>query len=193
MLLDSITFFTFTWRMDQTPAPTQDVPSRTSLRITGAAVALALGGDGLVGTTPNSHDIAVIPLGGDGTAMETRPTSDEIGAFWSSTDDSTTVAGPGYGGTTVAVTTKAGGTQLVPVTGDPRSVALSADHRTIVEAGWFDGTRFIDVASGQTQLVMRGSQAFVALSERGDLAWANDEQFGSARLCTSTLARLGAG
>lgn len=149
--------------------------------------------NGLTGTTPNSHEIAVIPLIGDGTQMDFMPSSDEVGAFWSAADGSATVAGPGYGGTSLAVTIKDGGTQLVAVNGDPRSVALSADGRTIVEAGWFDGTRLIDVATGETHLVMRGSQVFVALSERGDLAWANDEQFGTARLCTSTLARLGAG
>lgn len=125
--------------------------------------------------------------------MDFRPAAGEIGAFWSAADDSATVAGPGFVGSTLTVSTRETGTQLVEINGDARSVALSADHKTIVEAGWFDGTRLIDVDTGQTHLLMRGSQVFVALSERGDLAWANDEDFGTARLCTSTLARLGAG
>lgn len=144
---------------------------------------------GLRGTTPNSHQIARIPLSG-GTAIEIDHSQDEIGAFWSSADGTSTIVGPGYFGTMLEVTTPAG-TRSVPISGDARSVALSADHRTIVEASWFDGTRLIDVESGTTRPVLRGSQLFVALSEKGDLAWANDEQFGRGRLCTSTLERMG--
>lgn len=144
---------------------------------------------GLRGTTPNSHRIARIPLTG-GTDMEVEPSRDEVGAFWSSADGTATIAGPGYFDTALQVATTAG-TRSVPVSDDVRSVALSADGRTIVAAGWFDGTRLIDVESGQSRLILRGSQTFVALSEKGDLAWANEEQFGRGRLCTSTLERLG--
>jgi hypothetical protein len=144
---------------------------------------------GLRGTTPNSHQIARIPLTG-GIRIEVTHSSDEVGAFWSSADGTVTVTGPGYFGTTLEVAT-ASGTRSVPISGDARSVALSADGQTIVEAGWFDGTRLIDVQSGNSRLILRGSQTFVALSEKGDLAWANEEQFGHGHLCTSTLERLG--
>lgn len=144
--------------------------------------------DGLRGTTPNSHQVARIPLTGS-SRVEVMHDRDAVGAFWSSASGTTTVTGPTYVGATLQLST-ANGTRSVPFSGDARSVALSADGQTIVEAGWFDGTRFIDVKSGSSRLVLRGSQAFVALSENGDVAWANEEQYGHGRLCTSTLARL---
>jgi hypothetical protein len=73
---------------------------------------------------------------------------------------------------------------------DQRSIALTADRSTLVAASWFDGTRTFDVATGASRLIIRGSQRFIALSSRGDLAWANEEMVGKSRLCTAALADL---
>jgi hypothetical protein len=143
---------------------------------------------GLWGTTPKSHRVARIPLTG-GTDMDVEGSKDEVGALWMSPDGSSRIAGPGTFGMRLEVATNIG-TSSIAVSGDPRSVALSSDGRTIVEAGWFDGTRLIDVASGNTRQILRGSQLFVALSRNGDLVWANEEQVGQSGVCTSTLDLL---
>lgn len=143
----------------------------------------------LRGTTPNSHRLASISLTG-AHRMRTTLGREEIGAFWASADGATTVTGPSYFGSALEIRTRDGGSHSVP-SGEARSVGLSGDGRTLVVASWFNGTRLIDVGTGQSRLVLNGSQTFVAVSQNGDVAWANEEQFGHARLCTSTFERLG--
>jgi hypothetical protein len=147
--------------------------------------------DAIRGTTANSHAIASIPLAGDHSSMDVEPGTLDIGAFWASADGRVTASAPAWFSTAIEIVTKGGGARTVGVSGDPRSIALSPDGRTLVVADWSGGTRLIDVSSGRSRLVLHGSQAFVALSGQGDLAWVNEEQFGHGRLCTSTLAQLG--
>ena len=143
---------------------------------------------GLRGTTPNSHRIASIDLEGD-HELRTESRPDDVGAFWVSSTNDVSVVGPGYSDTHAEIRS-ADEIRLIDVHTDPRSLALSSDRRTLVVASWFGGTRLVDTESGAARLVLRGSQVFVALSAKGDLAWANEEQFGHGRLCTLTLAQL---
>lgn len=145
--------------------------------------------DALRGTTPNSHRLAAIPLASPHLTTLMSPDAREIGAFWSSSDGTVTVTGPSYFGTALEVATVGAGTRSVP-SGEVRSVGLIGDGRTLVAVGWFDGTRLIDVETGTARLLLRGSQAFVAVSQRGDLAWADDADTGSSRLCTLTAQQL---
>jgi hypothetical protein len=140
---------------------------------------------GLRGTTPNSHRVSAIHAGSAGP----RSTGREVGAFWSSADASWTATGPAWEGTSVLIAGP-GSSVAVNVHEDQRSIALTADRSTLVAASWFDGTRTFDVATGASRLIIRGSQRFIALSSRGDLAWANEEMVGKSRLCTAALADL---
>ena len=144
----------------------------------------------LRGTTPNSHALARIPLNGAVPSLVTDDDEMIVGTFWTSSDGTWTAAGPGWFGEDVQVSRAGQPWRTVDVETDPRSIALSQDRSTLVVASWFGGTRLVDVASGASRPVLRGSQRFVALSQEGDLAWASEEEFGQSRLCTTTLARL---
>ena len=140
---------------------------------------------GLRGTTPNSHLVAVVEQGATGPSIE----GPEVGAFWSSSDADWTVSVPTFD-TTFADVAGPGEHVHVPVPGNPRSIGLTSDRSTIIAADWFGGARSVDVATGSSRLLIRGSQRFIALSPRGDLAWANDDNVGRAELCTARLADL---
>lgn len=140
---------------------------------------------GLRGTTPNSHRVESLEAG----ATAARATGRPVGAFWSSADAQWTATGPAWDGTPVTVVGP-GASLEVPVPGDPRSLALTANGSTLVVATWFDGTRAFDLATGSSRLVIAGSQRFIALSPLGDLAWANEEVIGHSQLCTAALADL---
>ena len=141
--------------------------------------------DGLRGTTPNSHRISSLEAG------DTAPNAsgDEVSAFWASADGQWTATGPAWEGASVMLTGPSRTTD-VRVPGDQRSIAFTSDRSTLVAASWFNGTRAIDVATGDPRLIIRGSQRFVALSSLGDLAWANEEDIGDSQLCTAPLADL---
>jgi WD40 repeat protein len=144
--------------------------------------------DGLRGTTASSHLIATIGLAGD-HSMDIEPHQGELGAFWASPDNSVSAVGGVWSDHVIEIADGAGTRSIDPGT-EPRSIALSPDGRTLVVASWFNGTRIVDTATGAGRLILRGSQAFVALSAAGDLAWANDEQVGQGRLCVAKLADL---
>ena len=75
----------------------------------------------------------------------------------------------------------------LPVSGDPRSVAMTPDRRAVVVASWFGGTRLLDVASGKSEVVLARDQAWIALSRTGELAWANDVAYGPGITCVVHL------
>lgn len=146
---------------------------------------------GLRGIGTTIDELGFLPFADDHSAVINVDSSDNSGAFWVSSDGSATATSTFHPGDTVEVTTSSG-TVSIP-TGPVQSIALTADRRRLVVAAAAGGLDLIDIASGHSQRLMPGSQEFVAISERDDVAWLNDEPFGPGRLCTSTLARLGAG
>jgi len=146
---------------------------------------------GLVGVTTDTQSLATISLASSPSSLTVRPGSSEIGELWASADG-TIVATERWASSTVEITGPSG-TASVPVKGGALSFALGADRRTLVLAAAIGGIRLLDIPTGESRRILPGSQAFIALSGHGDLAWANDEPFGRAQLCTSTLARLAAG
>lgn len=146
---------------------------------------------GLVGITTDSQSVGRISLASSPSELTVEPGSGEIGELWASPDGAV-LATQQWAGSTIDIRSPSGSVS-VPIKGGALSFALSADLRTIVVAAATGGIRLVDIASGHSRRVMAGSQAFITVSERGDIAWANDEQFGRAQLCTSTLAQLDGG
>ena len=146
--------------------------------------------DGLRGTTSNSHQLAILPFGLDTIEVLPDQPAQEVGAFWASSDGSTSAWSEGWFGTSVTIDT-ALGRQRVDVRGDDqRSLAMTPDGRSLIAASWGGGTRMVDVATGRSRLILQGRQQFIALSSAGDLAWAADDQIGHGRLCTVPLVSL---
>lgn len=140
----------------------------------------------LRGVTSNSHLVASLPL--DGSAeplLDFAPPSDAGGAFWASPDGQTTATSPEWSGTHVTITRPDGSTSAVRVPGDPRSIALTPDGNSLIAAGWSDGTRIFDISTGDSQRLLPRSQAWIAVSPQGDLAWADEEQVGPGRVCVA--------
>jgi len=146
---------------------------------------------GLIGVTTDTRSIATVFLATSRSALAVQPGSGEIEAMWASSDGSF-VATERWAGSTVDLAGPSGRVS-VPIKGGAQSLALSADGKTLILAADSGGIRFIDLPSGTSRRVLPGNQAFIASSARGDIAWANDEPFGPAQLCTSTLARLRSG
>ena len=146
---------------------------------------------GLRGIGTTLDEPGFLPFDGDHSAVISDASSDNNGTLWVSPDGSATAASTFFPGDAVEVTTPSG-TVSIP-TGPVQSIALTADHRRLVAAEADGGLDVIEIASGRSQRIMPGTQDFVALSDRGDIAWLTDEPFGPGRLCTSTLAGLGAG
>lgn len=144
---------------------------------------------GLRGVGTTIDQVGFLPFAGDHSVVINGDSSDNVGAFWVSPDGRASAMSTFGPGETVEVTTPSG-TVSVP-TGPVQSIALTADYRHLVAAEANGGLNVIEIASGLSRQLMPGSQEFVTLSQRGDIAWANDEPFGHGRLCTSTLAQLG--
>jgi hypothetical protein len=142
----------------------------------------------LRGMTGNSHRVASLSL--DGLSEPTLvfgPGSEPVGSFWASPDGRTTATSPEWFGTHVAVTHADGSVVQVPVPGDARSMAVTPDGTSLVAASWSDGTRVIDIGTGASRLLLRGSQSWIAVSRQGDLAWTDEEQVGPGRVCIAPL------
>lgn len=146
---------------------------------------------GLIGVTTDTRSIATVSLATSPSALAVQPGPGEIEAMWASSDGSV-VATEQWTGSTVEVAGPSGSVS-VPVKGGAQSLAVSADRKTLVLAADSGGIRLLDIPTGESRRVLPGNQAFIALSDHGDIAWANDEPYGPAKLCTSTLARLGSG
>ena len=146
---------------------------------------------GLIGVTTDTRSIATVSLANSPSALAVQPGFGEIEAMWASPDGSV-VATENWAGSTVDLTTPSGSVS-VPINGGAQSFAVSADGKTLILAADSGGIRFLDIPSGGSRRVLPGNQAFITLSDHGDIAWANDEPFGPAQLCTSSLARLGSG
>lgn len=145
---------------------------------------------GLIGITTDTRSIARISFASSPATLKVQPGPGEIGMLWASTDG-TDVATQGWVDSTVEITGPSGSAS-VPVKGGALSFALSGDRQTLVVAPSQGGIRVVDIATGLSRQITPGTPAFIALSDHGDLAWTNYEQFGQARLCTSTLGQLGA-
>jgi hypothetical protein len=144
---------------------------------------------GLIGITSDTRSIATVSLATSRSTLAVQPGFGEIEALWASSDGSL-VATENWAGSTVEFAGPSGSVSVL-VKGGAQSLAVSADGKTLVLAADSGGIRFIDLPSGRSRRVLPGNQAFIALSEHGDIAWANDEPLGPAQLCTSTLAQLG--
>jgi hypothetical protein len=145
---------------------------------------------GLRGTTSDGGLVASVSLQGVDPARVIDRDFNTTSAYWVSSDGSVTATVANWPITSVEIRTAAG-SRSVALPAGARSIALSSNGHTVAVAAWSDGTWLVDVATAGARQVLRGSQAFVALSDQGDVAWANDEAFGYGRLCTSTLAQLG--
>lgn len=146
---------------------------------------------GLIGVTTDTRAIATLSLTHSPSALAVKPGLGAIEAMWAASDGSV-VATERWAASTVELAGPSG-TVSVPVKGGAQSLALSADGKTLIVAADIGGIRLLDIPSGESRRVLPGNQTFITLSDHGDIAWANDEPFGPAELCTSTLARLGSG
>ncbi len=143
---------------------------------------------GLRGRGTTTDQVGSLPLVGDHSTVSYDESS-YVGAVWVSPDGRGSAIST-FGPDEMVEVTTPSGTALV-VTGPVQSIALTADYHELVAAQANDGLNIIEIASGRSHQLMPGSQAFVTVSQRGDIAWANEEPFGHRHLCTSTLAQLG--
>lgn len=146
---------------------------------------------GLRGVGTTIDELGFLPFASDHAAVINDESSDNLGAFWISSDGTASARSTFWPGESVEVRTPTGTVSIS--TDSVQSIALTADNRRLIAAEADGGLDVIEIASGRSHRLMPGSQEFVALSQRGDIAWLNDEPFGPGRLCTSTLAQLGAG
>jgi hypothetical protein len=137
--------------------------------------------------TANSHLPAQISLNSSGTpTLTTSPADGAIGSVWMSSDRSTIVTSEEWGGDALMVqSSDPTMPRRISYRGDPRSMAITPDRRELVIADWSGGTRAVDIATGQARVLLPRSQRFAAVSDRGDLAWADDETIGPGRLCVA--------
>jgi hypothetical protein len=149
---------------------------------------LAWTDDALRGKTSNSHHMASIDLdGAEAGRLRIDQASETVGVFWASADGATVAYSPEWSGDETTVVVDGPADRHIEVTGDPRSIALTADARTLVVASWFGGTRRYDVATGASGLVLSGSQSWIALSPDGAMAWGTEEQLGAGVACLVAL------
>ena len=142
----------------------------------------------LRGMTSNSHRVASLSLdAGADPSLAYGPATDPVGTFWASSDGDTTATSAEWFATHVAVTRPDGSVTQVPVDGDPRSIALTPDGESLVAATWSDGTWLVDIESGSSERLLRGSQPWIAVSGDGDVAWTNEEQVGPGQVCVAPL------
>jgi hypothetical protein len=139
-------------------------------------------------TSDVTHRMASIPLTGVGAGMVRIDAFREpLGAFWATADGRTILYGEERSSLQVTVAEEGQAARHVPVSGDPRSIALSADGREIVVASWDGGTRRIDIETGRSEPVLSGSQAWISVSPSGDLAWGSAEERGAGAACVTRL------
>ena len=112
-----------------------------------------------------------------------------IGILWASPDDRVSITAAEWSADRVSVKAVGEPPVDVPISGDPRAVAMSADRSTVIVASWFGGTRQYDVATGRSREILRRSQSWIAVSADDEIAWADNEQFGSGRVCVAPLPR----
>lgn len=111
------------------------------------------------------------------------------GTFWASADGRVTITAADWATGRLTVTVAGRSPVDVRISGDPRAVAMSADRSQVIVAGWSGGTRRYDIASGRSDAILRRSQTWIAVSAHDEIAWADDEQFGSGRVCVAPLPR----
>jgi len=140
---------------------------------------------GLMGTTPNSHLLARVSEGDVGPDVLDPPRRGELGAFWASPNGSVIAVGPGYDDLPVLVS-GLGNDRRIDVLGDPRSIAITPDHRVLIAADWTGGTYAYPLEGGAPTRILGGTQPFIIVSARGDLVW-TDEMAGGSPLCTMPL------
>jgi len=155
----------------------------------GSLTDMAWTSTGLRGIATDVLALASVPFAGDHSAIVDDDSSGAIAALWVAPDGSASAIGQFGPSATIVVRSPEGTVSIAA--GDVQSIAVSADRQRIIAAEASGGLVELDISSGRSRQLMPGSQQFVALSERGDIAWLNDEAFGAGRLCTSSLARLG--
>jgi hypothetical protein len=158
----------------------------------GSLTDLSWTADGLRGVATDIDVLASVPFAGDHSHVADAAGSESLATYWVS-PDGTVNAVTEFMFAAPIVITSASGVATIPDGEGVQSIAVTPDRRSVIAAEASGGLRLIDIATGRSRQLMPGSQEFVALSERGDIAWLNDEPFGPGRLCTSTLAQLGAG
>src|SRR3954447_11520344 len=143
---------------------------------------------GLRGMTANGHQAARIRLvPGLDAGPRFMVVGPAIGIFWASPDDRVSITAAEWSADSVSVKKIGESPVEVPISGDPRAVAMSADRSRVIVATWFGGTRQYDVATGRSRDVLPRSQSWIAVSAHDEIAWADDEQFGSGRVCVAPL------
>ncbi len=71
----------------------------------------------------------------------------------------------------------------------PRTFALTPDRSALVTASWTGPSTITDLGSGAVRRILDGRQRWISVSERGDVAWANDDGMPS-RPCVVALDEL---
>ena len=142
----------------------------------------------LRGMTANDHLVASLPLDGrSDPALSFELTTEPVGTFWASPDGRTTATSVEWFAESVTVTRPDGSVEHVQVVDDPRSIALTPDGKALVVAGWSGGTRLVEVEGQSSRRLLPRTQSWIAVSPQGDLAWSDEEQVGTGRLCVAPL------
>jgi hypothetical protein len=138
----------------------------------------------LRGTTANEKQAIRIPLDGpeQGQALALTSVPGPVEALWSSpqgdwlvwrpVSEDLEVSGPGLRRTLEGVH-------------DVRTVSMTADRAVVVVTPWISATYAIDLGTGAVRELISGSQRWSAVSSRGDVAWATDEQDYGGVACVS--------
>lgn len=140
-------------------------------------------------TSDTSHRMASIPLTGvDAGILRLDALRETIGSFWATADGRTILYSQGWPADHVTVAEGGQAGRQVPVSGDPRSIALSTDGQELFVASWDGGTRRVDIDTGRSEPVLSGSQSWISVSPSGDLAWGSAEETGPGMSCVIRLA-----
>jgi hypothetical protein len=146
---------------------------------------------GLTGRTPNSHRLAIVPLSGQDRGRLTVLDNAELDAFWSSPDGEWQVFAKDKPARILSIRHGSATVAVPIVIDDPRSVALSVDRKNALVASWTEGTRAVNIDTGESRILLAGHQTWIALSQNGNLAWATENEGWPGTTCVLNVGNMG--
>ncbi|HEY3523270.1 MAG TPA: hypothetical protein VGK63_06175 [Candidatus Limnocylindrales bacterium] len=67
---------------------------------------------------------------------------------------------------------------------------MTPDRRSVVIADWSGGTVAIELSTGARRILLAGSQRWIAVSPRGEIAWSNEADDAPGNVCIASLSHL---
>ena len=163
---------------------------------------ISLSAGELRGHSNTDHEPMRIPLAGSeaGTLRPLAMPVSPVGTMWWSPDGTWavavaegawTIAGEWESPVVVIGPDRTPARLALGAMRSPRRVAMTSDRGHVIASGWVEPSTITNVETGASQSVLHGHQRWIVVSERDDVAWANDESYARpGRPCVVSLAML---